>query len=110
MTILRIWRGATARERGDVYVDYLNETGLRDYRETRGNLGAMLLRRDDGDLARFTTLSLWGSLDDIRAFAGDDAERARFYPADDDFLVEREERVEHHEVVAGELGGAGSAG
>lgn len=79
MTILRIWRGATGRERGDVYVDY-------------------------------TTLSLWGSLDDIRAFAGDDAERARFYPADDDFLVEREERVEHHEVVAGELGGAGSAG
>lgn len=104
MTILRIWRGATARERGDEYVDYLNETGLRDYRETQGNLGAMLLRRDDGELARFTTLSLWSSLDDIRAFAGDDVERARFYPADDDFLVEREERVEHLEVVAGELG------
>jgi heme-degrading monooxygenase HmoA len=104
MTILRIWRGATARERGDEYVDYLNETGLRDYRETQGNLGAMLLRRDDGELARFTTLSLWSSLDDVRAFAGDDVERARFYPADDDFLVEREERVEHLEVVAGELG------
>jgi heme-degrading monooxygenase HmoA len=104
MTILRIWRGATKRERGDEYVDYLNETGLRDYRETQGNLGALLLRRDDGDLARFTTLSLWSSLDDIRAFAGDDIERARFYPADDDFLVEREERVEHLEVVAGELG------
>jgi heme-degrading monooxygenase HmoA len=104
MTILRIWRGATKRERGDEYVDYLNETGLRDYRETQGNLGALLLRRDDGDLARFTTLSLWSSLDDIRAFAGDDVERARFYPADDDFLVEREERVEHLEVVAGELG------
>jgi heme-degrading monooxygenase HmoA len=104
MTILRIWRGATARERGDEYVDYLNETGLRDYRETQGNLGAMLLRRDDGELARFTTLSLWSSLDDIRAFAGDDVERARFYPADDDFLLEREERVEHLEVVAGELG------
>ncbi|MGZ8647877.1 MAG: hypothetical protein ACXW08_04480 [Solirubrobacteraceae bacterium] len=104
MTILRIWRGATARERGDEYVDYLNETGLRDYRETQGNLGAMLLRRDDGEFARFTTLSLWSSLDDIRAFAGDDVERARFYPADDDFLLEREERVEHLEVVAGELG------
>jgi heme-degrading monooxygenase HmoA len=104
MTILRIWRGATKRERGDEYVNYLNETGLRDYRETQGNLGALLLRRDDGDLARFTTLSLWSSLDDIRAFAGDDVERARFYPADDDFLVEREERVEHLEVVAGELG------
>lgn len=104
MTILRIWRGATARERDDEYVDYLNETGLRDYRETQGNLGAMLLRRDDGELARFTTLSLWSSLDDIRAFAGDDVERARFYPADDDFLLEREERVEHLEVVAGELG------
>lgn len=104
MTILRIWRGATARERGDAYVDYLNETGLRDYRKTQGNLGAMLLRRDDGELARFTTLSLWSSLDDIRAFAGEDVERARFYPADDDFLLEREERVEHLEVVAGELG------
>lgn len=103
MTVLRIWRGATARERGDDYVAYLRETGLRDYRETPGNLGALLLRRDDGELARFTTLSLWSSLDDIRAFAGDDVERARFYPEDDDFLVERELTVEHHEVVAGEL-------
>jgi heme-degrading monooxygenase HmoA len=103
MTILRIWRGATKRERGDEYVDYLNETGLRDYRETQGNLGALLLRRDDGELARFTTLSLWSSLDDIRAFAGDDIEQARYYPDDELFLVEHEDIVEHHEVVAGEL-------
>jgi hypothetical protein len=37
----------------------------------------------------------------IRGFAGDDIEVAKFYPDDDEFLIERE-TVTHHFVVRGE--------
>ena len=75
----------------------------RDYQATAGNRGATPPRRDDGELTRITTLSLWDSLDDIRAFAGEDIEKARYYPEDDRFLVEREDVVEHWTVAGGEL-------
>ena len=37
--IARIWRGITLAEKADAYIDYLNETGLKDYANTPGNLG-----------------------------------------------------------------------
>jgi heme-degrading monooxygenase HmoA len=46
-----------------------------------------------------TTVSWWESLDDIRAFAGDDVERAVFYAEDDEYLVARETTVTHYEVT-----------
>jgi heme-degrading monooxygenase HmoA len=35
-----------------------------------------MLRRDDGDRTEFITLSLWDSVDAIRAFAGHDIDAA----------------------------------
>jgi heme-degrading monooxygenase HmoA len=59
-----------------------------------------MLRRDlDEGLTEYVTLSLWESIDAVRAFAGDDPERAVFYPEDDAFLVERDMRVRHYQVV-----------
>jgi heme-degrading monooxygenase HmoA len=49
----------------------------------------------------FITLSLWSSMEAVRSFAGEDAERAVFYPEDDRYLIERETTVTHYEVVAG---------
>jgi hypothetical protein len=45
-------------------------------------------------------VSLWESLEHVRAFAGDDVGRAVFYPDDDRFLVDRDWRVSHYEVPA----------
>jgi hypothetical protein len=36
--IARIWRGWTAREDADAYVEYLERTGMVEYRATPGNL------------------------------------------------------------------------
>ena len=46
-----------------------------------------MLRRDAGDRTEFITLSLWDSLDAIRAFAGDDIEAAVLYPEDARYLL-----------------------
>ena len=36
----------------------------------------------------------------IKNFAGTDFEKAKYYPEDNDFLLEFEEKVQHHEVFA----------
>ena len=95
----RTWRGSTRAADADRYAAYIAETGLAAYRSTPGNRGAWLLHRVVGDRAEFLALSLWDSLDAIRTFAGDDVERAVFYPEDDEFLVDRELTAEHWEVT-----------
>ena len=97
--IARIWRGWTAPENADEYVEYLERTGIPAYRQTPGNRGAFILRRADGDRVEFVTLSFWDSLDAIRGFAGDDVERARYYPEDREYLLELEPNVTHYDVL-----------
>jgi heme-degrading monooxygenase HmoA len=98
--IARIWHGITRAADADTYLDYLNRTGIPDYRATEGNQGVYVLRRIDGDQAHFTLISLWDSLDSIRKFAGDDLERSHYYPEDKAFLLELEPHVTHHEILA----------
>jgi len=97
--IARTWAGATRAAAADVYLDYLHSTGFAGYRSTPGNRGVLALRRIAGDRAEFLLVTLWDSEEAIRRFAGDDIERAVFYPEDDRFLVARDERVRHYEVV-----------
>jgi heme-degrading monooxygenase HmoA len=95
-----MWRGWVSTERAGEYVDYISRTGLAEYRRTAGNLGAEMWTRELGDgRSEVTTLSWWESLDAIRGFAGDDIDRAVFYPEDDEYLIDRETTVTHHEVA-----------
>ena len=98
--IARTWRGAVRRADADDYSAYLQETGVRGYRETPGNRGVWMLRHDLGELTEFVMFTLWDSLDAVKAFAGEDYERAVFYPEDDRFLVERDLTATHYEVDA----------
>jgi heme-degrading monooxygenase HmoA len=98
--IARIWRGVVRRDDADAYANYIAGTGMAEYRSTPGNQGAWMLRRDDGDRSEIITFSLWESRDSIRAFAGADIDQAVFYPEDDRFLIERDQKVSHYEVVA----------
>lgn len=97
--IARNWAGATRAEDGDAYLEYLHRTGFAEYRATPGNRGVLALRRVVGDRAEFLLLTLWESEEAIRRFAGDDIARAVFYPEDERYLVARDERVRHYEVV-----------
>jgi heme-degrading monooxygenase HmoA len=97
--IARVWRGWTASADADGYHRYMTETGVKELRETPGNRGVYMLRRADGDRAEFVMVSLWESMDGIRAFAGDHPDRAVFYPEDDRYLVDREWDVGHYDVL-----------
>ncbi len=96
--IARVWRGWTRPGDSDAYAAYVEDTGMTAYRSTPGNRGAWLMRRDVEGRTEFVTLSFWDSWDAVRAFAGDEVERAVFYPEDDRYLVDREDTVTHYEV------------
>lgn len=96
--IARIWRGWTRRRDTEAYVEYLMETGIREYEETPGNRAAYVLHRDDGQRTEFITLTFWDSIEAVHRFAGQDAERAVFYPADDRFLIDRETTASNYDV------------
>lgn len=100
VVIARIWRGMVRREDAAAYAEYIDRTGMAEYRSTPGNRGAWMLRRDDGDRSEIITFSLWDSRESIRAFAGEDIDQAVFYPEDDRFLIERDLSVRHYEIVA----------
>jgi heme-degrading monooxygenase HmoA len=57
-----------------------------------------MLRQDQGDRTEFITLSLWESVDAIRAFAGDDIEAAVLSPEDARYLI-GESTVTHYQVA-----------
>lgn len=97
--IARTWHGAVPAEKAEAYHRYLLGTGVPDYRRAPGNRGVHVLRRTEGDTAHFVVLTLWDSLDAIRAFAGDDVERARYYPEDEAFLLELEPTATHYDVL-----------
>jgi heme-degrading monooxygenase HmoA/uncharacterized damage-inducible protein DinB len=98
--IARSWDGLTKAEQADAYADYVRRTGVKDLLATTGNRGVYVLRRREGNEARFRVLSLWDSMDAIRRFAGDEPERARYYPEDERFLKVLDPHVAHFDVVA----------
>lgn len=98
--IVRIWRGRTERSRADEYSSFLETRAIPDYRSVPGILEVGVLRRDEGDVTHFLTVTRWESEEAIRSFAGSDVLKAKYYPEDRDFLLEMEPEVQHFEVVA----------
>ena len=97
--IARSWHGVVPTTKADEYFAYLLRTGIPDYHSTPGNHGVYVFRRVDGERAHFLLTTLWESFDAIRRFAGEDVDRARYYPEDAEFLIEMEPHVTHYEVL-----------
>lgn len=97
--IARIWHGMTLAAKADDYLEVLKKTGVLDYQATEGNRGVHILRRIEGDRAHFLLITQWDSVDAIKKFAGEDFEKAKYYPEDAAFLLEFEPHVTHYEVL-----------
>ncbi|HEX7916081.1 hypothetical protein [Rudaea sp.] len=97
--IARIWRGITLKEKADDYLAYLDRTGLADYAKTTGNRGVTVLRRIQGEHCEFMLISLWESMNAVHEFAGENPEKAVYYPEDEQYLLQMEPLVRHYEVA-----------
>ena len=98
--IARIWHGKTSVENFDAYTAFLKQVAIPDYTKTAGFKGLSFLRQIKDGEGHFNLITYWESLESIKNFAGEDFEKAKYYPEDDDFLLEFEEKVQHYEVFA----------
>ena len=98
--IARIWNGKTPIAKYEKYTKFLLQTAIPDYRSVTGNMGLSFLRNKDQHYAYFTLITYWNSIESIKSFAGEDYEKAKYYPEDNDFLVSFEENVQHFEVFS----------
>ncbi len=96
--ITRIWHGRTTAKNADIYLEYIQETGLKDYLATGGIISAKILRKIDGEICHFYTITEWKDIESIINFAGNDYEKARYYPEDKEYLLEFEDAVNHYET------------
>ena len=98
--IARIWHGKTRIEDYDAYTDFLKNVAIPDYQKTQGFIRLTFLRQVLNNEGHFNLITFWENLEVIKNFAGQDFEKAKYYPEDDKYLLEFEEKVQHHEVFA----------
>ena len=97
--IARIWHGKVPSSGAAAYHQYLLATGLKDYADAEGNRGVLLLKKEEGSVTHYYTLTYWNDINAIKGFAGEDYEKARYYAEDVNYLLEMEPLVQHYEVV-----------
>ena len=96
--ILRTWHGRTRLEDADSYERFMRERAAPDYGSVPGLVRAVFTRRDEEQAAHFLLVTVWDSMDSVRKFAGGDPARAKYYPEDEAFLLERETEALNHRV------------
>ena len=96
--IVRIWHGRTKTVDANVYRQFVIDTGIKDYTSTKGNLGAEIWQREEGDVTHIWTVSWWNNLESIKPFAGKEIEKAKYYEDDKKYLLDFEPNVIHCEA------------
>jgi heme-degrading monooxygenase HmoA len=99
--IARIWRGWTTPENADTYQQVVSQEVLPGIaaRNLDGYHGAYLLRRDLEGEVEFATILLFDSLEQVRAFAGEDYETAYVPPRAQAVLARFDERSAHYDLL-----------
>ena len=98
--IARIWNGRTKAADLETYTKLMNEIAIPDYKKTPGFIKLSFLSALKNDIAHFKLITYWENLEVIKNFAGADYEIAKYYPVDEQYLLEFEEKVSHFEVFS----------
>jgi heme-degrading monooxygenase HmoA len=93
--ITRFWHGRTISADAEIYRDYVKNTGIKGLTNTEGNLGAQIWQKTEGDITHIYVVSWWDNYESIKAFAGNEIEKARYYEEDKKYLLELEPHVQH---------------
>ncbi len=96
--IVRLWHGRTHISSADTYAEFMKERAAPDYRSIDGLKKLYFLRRIDEDVAHFLLVTIWDSMASVKKFAGEHPVKAKYYPEDDSFLLEKEETSALYEI------------
>src|SRR3712207_5519609 len=95
-----LWHGWTNPRNDDAYEEPLRSRVLPAIDRLDGHERSFLLRRERDGRVEFVTLTLWESLDAVRAFAGDDYEVAVVPPEAQALLDGWDRTSAHYDVRA----------
>jgi heme-degrading monooxygenase HmoA len=95
--IARTWFGRTRKEHADDYLRYNYENGVLEVEKKPGCLAMQQFRRIRGDIAEFTTVSYWESVEAMEAAHGG-GRRPTHLERDAEYLLELPESVEMSEL------------
>ncbi len=96
--IIRLWHGRTSAKNYEAYTKFMVETAVPDYKSIEGNLACYFTRSLKENEGHFLLITHWQSINAVKAFAGANPEIAKYYPEDDEFLLEKEKHCELYEV------------
>ena len=92
--IARIWK-ATARD-AEAYLRHLHGNVVPELKSIPGFRGLQVLRRE----REIVVMTTWDSMEAVRAFAGEEPERAVVGPEAQAVLAGYDDFVRHYEVLA----------
>ena len=95
----RFWRGWADVENARAYEELFRERILPELRDIDGFVGAYVLRNDLEDEVEILTITLFESMEDVGAFAGEDPHKAHVTPEARRLLSRFEDTVIHYDVL-----------
>jgi heme-degrading monooxygenase HmoA len=98
--VVRSWRGYAAVSESQAYPKHLLQSVRPKLEQLAGFRGLYLLRRQGQEEVEFCVLTLWDSMEAVRAFAGDQPERAVVESEARAALVRFDDSVSHYDVLA----------
>ena len=96
--IVRMWHGRVDSSKSDEYAEFMKQRAAPDYRSVDGLQKLLFLRKNEKDVAHFLLVTYWDSMESVKKFAGEQPEKAKYYPEDDQFLLEKEDLSALYEV------------
>lgn len=99
--ISRIWHGWTSKANAEAYQTLLTTKILPGIHRVEGYQGAYLLRREADAETEFVTITIFESMEAVRAFAGADYDVAVVPPEARALLERFDERSSHYDTVLG---------
>jgi heme-degrading monooxygenase HmoA len=100
--IARMWRGRATAEKANDYQRHFTMQVAPHLKELAGHRGAYLLRRDDDGEVEFLAVTLWDSIESVRAFSGQNPDVAIVEPEGRAALSSFDDVARHYDVAHGD--------
>ena len=97
--IERHWKGIAKTQAAGNYIQHLQTKTFPHLSGLAGFIKASILKRSVDKGVEFLIVTVWESIDSIKAFAGEQVEVANVPPEAREMMVEFEPKATHYEVV-----------
>ena len=97
--IARIWRGRAVTEKAGDYQRHFTSHVAPHLKELTGHRGAYLLRGEDDGEVEFLAVTLWDSIESVRAFSGQNPDVAIVEPEGRAALSSFDDFARHYDIA-----------